>query len=82
MYDKMDINVSTPAEERERQEEYIGKCRVYVSAFQVEHGRFPKACVVTFGCQMNAEPEISETRINKGFYKTPTAKKAAGVFFF
>ncbi len=48
----MDINVSTPAEERERQEEYIGKCRVYVSAFQVEHGRFPKACVVTFGCQM------------------------------
>lgn len=52
MYDKMDINVSTPAEERERQEEYIGKCRVYVSAFQVEHGRFPKACVVTFGCQM------------------------------
>lgn len=40
--------------ELERQEEYIEKCRVYVNAFQVEHGRPPKACVVTFGCQMNA----------------------------
>ena len=41
-------------EELERQKEYIEKCRVYVSAFQVEHGRAPRACVVTFGCQMNA----------------------------
>lgn len=63
----MDINVSTPAEERERQEEYIGKCRVYVSAFQVEHGRFPKACVVTFGCQVNTVHEIEKSRINAAF---------------
>ncbi len=41
-------------EELERQKEYIEKCRIYVSAFQVEHGRTPRACVVTFGCQMNA----------------------------
>ncbi len=39
--------------ERERQEEYIEKCRDYVSAFQAEHGRAPQASVVTFGCQMN-----------------------------
>lgn len=73
----MDINVSTPAEERERQEEYIGKCRVYVSAFQVEHGRFPKACVVTFGCQMNTEPEITQRSINKGFCKRQPRKRRA-----
>lgn len=54
MYDEIDINGSSSAEEQERQKEYIEKCRVYVSAFQVEHGRAPRACVVTFGCQMNA----------------------------
>lgn len=37
-----------------RQKEYIEKCRTYTAAFQVEHGRAPRACVVTFGCQMNA----------------------------
>lgn len=40
--------------ERERQQTYIEKCQVYVKAFEVERGRLPKACVVTFGCQMNA----------------------------
>lgn len=40
------------------QTEYIEKSRVYVAAFQVEHGRLPKACVVTFGCQMNTVHEI------------------------
>ena len=40
--------------ELNRQKEYIEKCRTYTAAFQVEHGRRPKACVVTFGCQMNA----------------------------
>ena len=40
--------------ELDRQIEYIEKCRVYTAAFQVERGRKPQACVVTFGCQMNA----------------------------
>lgn len=46
--------------ELDRQNEYIEKSRVYVTAFQVEHGRLPKACVVTFGCQMNTEHEIEK----------------------
>lgn len=40
--------------ELDRQKEYIETCRTYTAAFQVEHGQPPKACVVTFGCQMNA----------------------------
>lgn len=40
--------------ELERQMKYIEQCKVYTAAFQVEHGRIPRACVVTFGCQMNA----------------------------
>lgn len=66
--------------ELDRQTEYTEKCRTYTAAFQVEHGRQPKACVVTFGCQMNTEPEIKKTRINKGFYKRQP-QEAAGVFF-
>lgn len=66
--------------ELNRQREYIEKCRTYTAAFQVEHGRAPRACVVTFGCQMNTEPEIMKTRINKGFCKRQP-QEAAGVFF-
>jgi len=47
--------------ESDRQMEYIEKIRVYVSAFQVEHGRLPRACVVTFGCQMPPTSEIRKT---------------------
>lgn len=46
--------------ELDRQTEYTEKCRTYTAAFQVEHGRQPKACVVTFGCQMNTEVEIEK----------------------
>ena len=38
----------------ERQEAYIEKCRAAVEKLKRELGREPKACVVTFGCQMNA----------------------------
>ena len=38
----------------ERQEAYIEKCRAAVEKLKRELGREPRACVVTFGCQMNA----------------------------
>lgn len=49
--------------ELNRQKEYIEKCRTDTAAFQVEHGQPPRACVVTFGCQMNAEPEKEKEEI-------------------
>lgn len=64
----------------EGQDKDIGRCREAVAAFIRAHGQAPKACVVTFGCQMNTEPEIMKTRINKGFYKRQP-QEAAGVFF-
>lgn len=42
------------AEETKKQYEYIEKCREYVKAKGKELGRTLKACVNTFGCQMNA----------------------------
>ncbi|RKM62611.1 tRNA (N6-isopentenyl adenosine(37)-C2)-methylthiotransferase MiaB [Butyrivibrio sp. XB500-5] len=41
-------------EESIRQLDYIDKARSIVSKFEKELGRKPRACVVTFGCQMNA----------------------------
>lgn len=38
----------------EGQDKDIGRCREAVAAFIRAHGQAPKACVVTFGCQMNA----------------------------
>lgn len=41
-------------EESLRQLDYINKARSIVSKYEKELGRKPRACVVTFGCQMNA----------------------------
>ena len=59
MYEEIDLNnidleAAPPVEEPQRQYYYIAKCRGYVKAFEEKHGHVPKACVVTFGCQMNA----------------------------
>lgn len=40
--------------ETKRQYEYIEKCREHVKQLEKELGRTLKACVNTFGCQMNA----------------------------
>ncbi len=41
-------------EETKRQFEFMDKANAYVSELSKELGRKPTACVVTFGCQMNA----------------------------
>lgn len=40
--------------ETERQVEFMAKAKAYVSDLEKELGRKPVACVITFGCQMNA----------------------------
>ena len=59
MHDEIDfvqINLkdNPPINEPDRQYYFIAKCRQYVTEFEHLNGRLPKACVVTFGCQMNA----------------------------
>lgn len=44
----------------EGQDADLGRCREAVDAFVRAHGAAPKACVVTFGCQMNTEVEIKK----------------------
>ena len=52
--DKIDINLEPPTEEPARQYYFMAKCREWVKEFKQKNGHFPKACVTTFGCQMNA----------------------------
>ncbi len=52
--DKIEIYPEPPAEEPARQYYFMAKCRNLVKKFERENGRIPKACVVNFGCQMNA----------------------------
>lgn len=52
--DRMDPSLDPPAEEPERQYYFMARCREWVLAFQQDHGRPPRACIQTFGCQMNA----------------------------
>ena len=53
-FDKIDIALCPPIEEPARQYYFMAKCRKWVSTFTQKNGRPPKACVTTFGCQMNA----------------------------
>ncbi|MCM1325710.1 MAG: tRNA (N6-isopentenyl adenosine(37)-C2)-methylthiotransferase MiaB [Bacteroidales bacterium] len=59
MYNEMDLSridlkKESPMEEPDRQYYFIAKCRKWVEAFKQKNGRTPTACVVNFGCQMNA----------------------------
>lgn len=69
--------------ELDRQTEYTEKCRTYTAAFQVEHGRQPKACVVTFGCQMNARDSEKLTGIlsEAGYALTDSEEEADFVIY-
>ena len=69
--------------ELERQKLYIDKCRVYVNAFQVERGRLPKACVVTFGCQMNARDseKLSGILVQAGYALSDSEEEADFVLY-
>lgn len=52
--DKIDLNSQPPTEEPARQYYFMAKCRELVKDFERKNNRLPKACVTTFGCQMNA----------------------------
>lgn len=52
--DNIDLTVEAPVTEPQRQYYYMAKCRDYISNKAKELGRPLKACVNTFGCQMNA----------------------------
>ena len=49
-----DYQSHNDGEETRRQLAYIDRLTGYVSTLRDELGRNPRACVVTFGCQMNA----------------------------
>lgn len=52
--DRVNVNCSPPDFEPARQYYFMAKCRKAVRDFEQSNGRFPTACVQTFGCQMNA----------------------------
>ncbi|WP_026487833.1 tRNA (N6-isopentenyl adenosine(37)-C2)-methylthiotransferase MiaB [Butyrivibrio sp. XBB1001] len=59
-----------------KQLEFIEKAKVYVSDLEKELGRKPTACVVTFGCQMNARDSEKLLAILKlvGYEETESEK--------
>lgn len=52
--DRIDINLAPPLEEPDRQYYFMAKCRELIREFRQKNGRFPTACIQTFGCQMNS----------------------------
>ena len=48
--DIIDINSEPPTEEPARQYYFMAKCRNWVQNFAEQNGRFPVACIQTFGC--------------------------------
>ena len=52
--DAIDLGMDAPEEEPQRQYYYMARLRDFVRKEQAKLGRTLTACVVTFGCQMNA----------------------------
>ncbi len=89
--DKIDTNAKPPAEEPARQYFFMAKCREWVREFARKKGRYPAACVTTFGCQMNARDseklrgvlrdigylEASEEQADLVIYNTCTVRENA-----
>lgn len=65
--DKIDVNTGPSAEEPARQYYFMARCRKWVKDFEKTNGRLPKACVITFGCQMNTEHEIEKAAFKRLF---------------
>lgn len=80
---KIDINSAPPAEEPARQYYFMAKCREWVNDFERKNGRFPRACVVNFGCQMNARDSEKLAGILRqtGYEEEADEKKADFVIF-
>ena len=53
--DQIDLSAQVPDLEPQRQYYYMAKLREFVAAKGKRLGRKLTACVVTFGCQMNAK---------------------------
>jgi len=70
--DNIDLNSGPPTEEPARQYYFMAKCREWAKDFERKNGRFPKSCVTTFGCQMNARDSEKLTGILEqiGFQET------------
>lgn len=81
--DKIDINAEPPIEEPDRQYYFMAKCREWVYKFEQENGRLPSACVVNFGCQMNARDSEKLAGILEkiGYVEESDERKADFVIF-
>ena len=80
--DKIDIAAEPPTEEPARQYYFMAKCREWVRRFEQENGRLPKACVTTFGCQMNArDSEKLRGVLREIGYREGTEEKADFVIY-
>lgn len=80
--DKIDINTKPPAEEPARQYYFMAKCRKWTEEFKTKNGRRPKACVTTFGCQMNARDSEKLAGILESVgYEMTDSEKADFVIF-
>lgn len=62
-FNHIDLSLPAPGEEPMRQYYYIKKCREYVKKEADKLGRPLQACIITFGCQMNARDSEKLTGI-------------------
>ena len=74
--DKIDMMGSPPEHEPERQYYFMAKCLEWVREFEQKNGRYPLACIQTFGCQMNAKDseKLSGILTTIGYVVTDTEK--------
>ena len=82
-FTEIDLTKEAPVEEPQRQYYYIAKAKQYVRELSEELGRPLKACITTFGCQMNAKDSEKLLGIleQMGYVEEPDESKADFVIY-
>ncbi|MDY3920010.1 MAG: hypothetical protein SOZ59_13600, partial [Candidatus Limivivens sp.] len=81
-FDRMDLSTEAPVQEPERQYYFIEKCRQALEKQEQTLGRKMTACVVNFGCQMNArDSEKLRGILGKIGYQVLDAEEADFVIY-
>ncbi len=81
--DNVNLSLQPPTEEPARQYYFMAKCLKWVRDFTKKNGRFPKSCVTTFGCQMNARDseKLAGILAKIGFVETEKENQADFIIF-
>ncbi len=82
-FDKINTELTPPVNEPDRQYYFMAKCRRHIKEFEDRYGQAPLACVVNYGCQMNARDseKLTGVLMQAGYEITDSEESADFIIY-